>query len=64
MIEIYNMMGERIYHSFLPHPDSYRDTKGALKQINLSGQPNGIYLYRVVTTDGKLVGDGKFVIEK
>jgi len=56
-IEIYNMMGQQVYDEMLkPVQHDYK--------IDLSSHPAGIYLYRVVTTDGKLLGDGKFVIEK
>ena len=56
-VEIYNMMGKQVA--------SELHSKGGDKiRVNLSKEPNGIYLYRVVTSSGKLVGDGKFVIEK
>lgn len=32
--------------------------------INISSQPNGLYLYRVLTETGKLVGEGKVVVNK
>jgi hypothetical protein len=32
--------------------------------IDLSGQPSGVYLYRVMDASGALVGEGKFVIQK
>ena len=57
MIEIYNMLGQQVYDEMLkPVQHDYK--------IDLSSRPAGIYLYRVVTTSGKLIGDGKFVIEK
>lgn len=30
--------------------------------IDISGQPNGIYFYRVLNRDGILLGEGKMVI--
>ena len=54
-IEIYNVLGETAYKATL---NSYNT------EIDLSGQPNGIYLYRVVNTDGTLVGEGKVVVAK
>jgi len=33
-------------------------------EINISDQPHGVYLYRVTDETGKLLGEGKFVIEK
>lgn len=55
-VEIYNVLGEKIYSQFniLHYPFS----------INLSGQPQGVYLYRVISANGELVGEGKIVIEK
>ncbi len=56
-IEIYNMMGEKV-------------TVATLKQvqgdnlIDLTNEPNGLYLYRVISEDGSLVGEGKVVIQK
>jgi Secretion system C-terminal sorting domain len=62
IIEVYNVFGEQVYTSTLPPPNgggasfSYR--------MNLSSQPNGIYLYRVISETGALVGEGKIIIEK
>jgi uncharacterized repeat protein (TIGR03803 family) len=56
-IEIYNVFAENIFTMFLPQ-NQCRNT------INLSGQPNGLYLYRVINENGGLVGSGKVVIEK
>jgi len=51
-------LGEKIYSTILqPNP------KGALNEINLKGQPTGLYLYRVVAEKGELIGNGKFIIE-
>jgi hypothetical protein len=56
-IEIYNVLGEQIYSGMLkPVQHDY--------EINLSSQSNGIYLYRVVSESGTLIGEGKVVIEK
>jgi hypothetical protein len=58
-IEIYNILGEKVLtETLLP-----QTPKGALNEINLTGQPNGLYLYRVLTEDGSLVGEGKVIIE-
>jgi uncharacterized repeat protein (TIGR03803 family) len=56
-IEVFNVLGEKVYT--LP-----QTPKGALNTINLSGQPSGVYLYRVVAEDGSLVGEGKLIIQK
>ncbi len=56
-IEIYNVLGEKVLKETL------RSTQGD-NLINLIGEPNGIYLYRVIAQDGSLVGEGKVVIQK
>lgn len=55
-IEIYNMLGEKVYSKF--------NIQTSTLNIDLSSQPNGIYLYRVLQEDGSLVGSGKVVIQK
>jgi N-acetylneuraminic acid mutarotase len=63
-VGVYNVLGEEVYSKALqPHPDSYRDPKGALNEINLSGQPSGVYFYRVYNS-GELMGSGKLVIAR
>jgi hypothetical protein len=54
-VEIYNMLGEKVYSQFTTH--------SLPLTIDLS-QPSGIYLYRVLSEDGSLIGEGKVVIEK
>jgi hypothetical protein len=54
-IEVYNMLGEKVYEETLC------STQGD-NTINLSNQPNGVYLYRVLQQDGTLLGEGKVVI--
>ena len=56
-IEVYNMLGEKIANSQWPSANSQM-------QINLSSQAAGIYLYRVISENGNLVGEGKLVIER
>ncbi len=57
-VEIYNVIGEKVY-------SNYQITNLSNYQINLSGEPNGIYLYRVISSEnGNLLGEGKLVIEK
>ncbi len=55
-IEIYNMLGEKVYSQF--------STLNSPFSINLSEEPNGIYLYRVTAEDGSLIGEGKLMIQK
>ncbi|HTA26320.1 MAG TPA: T9SS type A sorting domain-containing protein [Bacteroidia bacterium] len=54
-IEIYNMLGEKLY------TETLRSAQGG-KLINLSGQPSGVYFYRVINENSDLIGEGKFVI--
>jgi len=56
-IAVYNMLGEKIANSQWPSANSQI-------QINLSGHPAGVYLYRITSETGDLVSTGKFVIEK
>jgi hypothetical protein len=54
-VEIYNMLGESIYKTKLNPTNTV---------LSLSGQPSGVYFYRVIQETGDLVGSGKVVIEK
>ena len=58
LVEFYNMLGEKIYSAPLP-----QTPKGASGEIDLSNQSAGIYLYHVTNEAGKVIGDGKFIIE-
>jgi carboxyl-terminal processing protease len=55
-IEIYNTLGEKIYINQLSAVNSQFS-------INLTNQPVGLYLYRVMDENGKLIAEGKLVIE-
>jgi hypothetical protein len=55
-VDIYNMLGEKVLTEILP--SSQEDNT-----INLTEQPGGIYLYRIISGKGELVGNGKFVIQ-
>jgi trimeric autotransporter adhesin len=57
IIEVYNVLGEQVYNATL------KQVQGD-NVINLTGQPNGIYLYKVLKDNGELVGEGKVVIER
>jgi hypothetical protein len=46
-------LGEKIYTV-----TGYKNTV-----INLTGQPGGLYFYRVVSNNGGLEGEGKLVIQ-
>jgi hypothetical protein len=56
-ITIYNIFGESVLTEILrPAQDD--------KVIDLSNQPSGVYLYRVINPDGTSVGEGKLIIQK
>ena len=55
-IELYNMLGQKVYSEIRPLADDNR--------IDISTQPSGIYLYRIISGDGNLLGDGKIIIQK
>ncbi len=57
LIEVYNVLGEKVYNATLRYAQSDN-------QIDISSQPGGVYLYRVVSEKGSLVGEGKIIIEK
>jgi hypothetical protein len=54
VIEVYNVLGEKIYYSSFSAP---RIT------LNLTGQPSGIYLYRITSEKGEAIGSGKLFIQ-
>jgi sugar lactone lactonase YvrE len=56
-VEVYNMLGEKVY-------SCYQITKSSNYQIDLSAQPNGVYLYKVMAESGEILGQGKLVIQK
>jgi len=55
-VEVYNILGEIVYTKIL-----FQSQSNTI--INLTGQPSGVYFYRVMEQDGGLVGSGKLVIE-
>jgi uncharacterized repeat protein (TIGR03803 family) len=57
VVEIYNMLGEKVYLTQYSHLTTQIS-------IDLSNQPSGIYLYRLLTETGNLVSAGKFIIQK
>ncbi len=56
-IEIYNVLGEQVY-------SNHQIIKSSNYQIDLSSQPGGVYLYKVIGDNGNLVGEGKLIIQK
>ncbi len=57
-IEIYNVLGEKVYSNYQPLANNYQP-----KTIDLSSLPSGVYFYRVLNNDKSLLGKGKLVIE-
>ncbi len=51
---IYNMFGEAIYNT---------QFNKSTTQIDLSGRPAGVYLYRVLNENGEAVASGKLIIQ-
>ncbi|HTB31521.1 MAG TPA: T9SS type A sorting domain-containing protein [Bacteroidia bacterium] len=55
-IEIYNVLGEKVY--------SQSNIQNPTFKIDLLNQPNGVYLYRIISQNGDLIGEGKLIIAK
>jgi hypothetical protein len=55
-VEVYNVLGEQIYSNTF----SIQNSKF---NIDLTAHPAGIYLYRIISEDGSLVGSGKLIKE-
>jgi hypothetical protein len=53
-IEIYNMLGEKLYSGRLISINT---------EIDLTDKPSGIYLYRLVSQSGEPIASGKFIIQ-
>ncbi|HTA84514.1 MAG TPA: T9SS type A sorting domain-containing protein [Bacteroidia bacterium] len=56
-IEVYSILGEKVLAKAL-------NSAPGGNTVDLSSRPNGVYLYRVVTNNGELVGEGKLIIQK
>jgi hypothetical protein len=54
-VEIYNMIGEKVYAG---------NINSVTTRLDLSDQPQGVYLYRIMTEKGDFVSEGKFIIQK
>ncbi|HTA26520.1 MAG TPA: T9SS type A sorting domain-containing protein [Bacteroidia bacterium] len=52
-IEIYNVLGEKV---------KSEELRAKSEEIDLIGEPNGVYFYRVVAVNGNLIGEGKVVV--
>jgi PKD repeat protein len=56
-MEVYNVLDEKIYSANYTLSTTHYS-------LDLSNQPNGIYLYRVLSTNGSMIGEGKLIIAK
>jgi hypothetical protein len=56
IVEVYNILGEKVY--------SQPSVFNSQLSLNISNQPGGIYLYRVIGEDGSLIGEGKIILQK
>ncbi len=54
-VDVYNLMGQRV---------KSEELRAKSEEIDLTGQPNGVYFYRVLSENGGLIGEGKVVIQK
>lgn len=54
-IAVYNMLGQEVVPSFTIHNSQFT--------IDLSGQPKGIYFYRLTNTQGSLIQNGKLLLQ-
>jgi hypothetical protein len=54
-IEVYNMLGEKVYTGNL---------NSTTTEIDLSNQSQGVYLYRMLSETGNLIAEGKLIIQK
>ena len=54
-IEIFNVLGEKVYSQF--------SIFNSQLSINLTSQPPGIYLYRIINASGAIAGQGKIAIQ-
>ena len=54
-VEVYNVLGEKIFTSSFSAP---------LTTLDLSGQPAGIYFYRIVSEKDELIASGKLTVTR
>lgn len=57
LIEIYNVLGERVYSTTL------NLRQGGQFNINIGNPSAGVYFYRIHSADGRLMDEGKVLIE-
>jgi hypothetical protein len=56
-MEVYNVLGQNVF------TESLRSNLGD-NTIDLTGQPSGVYFYRVLTNTGEFIGSGKVIVQK
>jgi hypothetical protein len=56
-IAVFNTLGEQVYSTTI------KQVQGD-NRIDLSSQPSGVYLYRILANTGELIGQGKLIIQK
>lgn len=54
-VEVYNTLGQQVF--------THNLTLGS-NILNMNSQPDGVYMYRILSDNGNLVGQGKLVIQK
>ncbi|HXB12862.1 MAG TPA: T9SS type A sorting domain-containing protein, partial [Bacteroidia bacterium] len=55
-VEIYNMLGEKVYSNSL-------SIEHSTLSINLGAKSPGLYMYKLISESGEQIANGKFVIE-
>ena len=56
-MKVYNVLGEQVL------TETLRSSQGD-NTVDITNQPNGVYLYRVIDNIGELIGNGKLIIQK
>jgi len=54
LVEVYNVFGEMVYSKIL---------NSSVNHIVMSDEPKGVYMYRILSKDGVLLGTGKLIIQ-
>lgn len=57
-MQVHNLLGEQVYSA------SLNMVQGGRNEVNIGSQPSGIYLYKIVSDEGSLIGEGKLEIDK
>ncbi len=58
LVEVYDVLGDKIYGK------TYQQNQGDNMQVDLGNEPNGTYLYRVISEESNILGSGEFIINK